>query len=364
MFKIKNRIYFGILFIVSLFFTEGCADDQSSDRVEFELNRTGKIQVSGSKNQPELIMEGLRVIDESGVAYGIDFKKRLPYKLNLQSGEFKFLGNQGQGPAEFSQPSLLTVKNSDEIFVFDTAQDQIVYISEDEVIEKIEGYARHGIWLRHIYGFYWNGKIITAMKEPDRINALDFINAQPISMLNLSDSTLTKHGKFSPTLDELDSLQKYPLLAFDEQRNVIYYVFRSDYSVMVLDLETDSVSVANSYKPSEMRTRTIPFDSDNSYHFTVEFSKQLNEDRTQLVGVDIMQDQLVVVHQNTHAEFFENRDPQFIDYFGIAYDLPDLSNPREFTLPGKLLGTWENKLLIEENDDPLEYTIGFYVLSE
>lgn len=344
---------------MSFLFIYSCNQNSPVNIKEVELERVGGVVVNSKYDQPELIMEGLRVDNNEGIAYGIDVKHRLPFKFSLTTGDFYFLGEKGRGAKELAQPSLMAIENG-EIFVYDTILDMIAYLENDEVINKIGGYSRHGVWLRGLYGFYWKNNLITSIKEPEKINTLDFDQASPIAMLNLSDGTLTKIGHFSPTLDELDTLQKYPLLTLDRDAGRVYYVFRSDYSVMQLDLDTKDSNVATSYKPSKMRTRTIPFDHENAYHFSLHFSKQLNEDRTQLVGIDLLKDHLVVVHQNMQAEFLDNRDPQFLDYFGVVYDLPDLANPREFTLQGKFLGTWNNRLLIEENDDVMEYTIGFY----
>jgi len=354
----------GMLMIASLSLITGCIQKPTEEIASVELNRTGGVQITDEIDQPELIMEGLQVIDDAGIAYGIDFKRRLPYKLALKNGAFRFLASPGAGPKELSQPSLISVKKVNELYVFDTALDQIVHIIDTDVVEKIGGYARHGVWLRHMYGLYWNGHLITSIKEPEKINSLDFENSRPIAILNLSDNTLVKHGTFSPTLDIIDTLQKYPVLTIDKNSATVYYIFRSDYTVMKLDLKSGYSSIASSYKPRPMRVRTIPFDHNNAYHYSIQFSKELNEDRTQLAGIDILDDRLVVIHQNTHADFFENRDVKFIDYFGVVYDLPDLANPREFTLPGKFLGTWGSRLLIEENDDIMEYTIGFYEFAE
>ncbi len=349
--------------IIALLFFYSC-NQNSFDKVkDAKLERVGGIVVNNQFDQPELIMEGLRVDDAKSIAYGIDVKHRLPFRFSLRTGDFHFLGKKGRGAQELAQPSLLAVIDG-YILVYDTILDMIAYLKDDEVESKIGGFSKHGIWLRGLYGYYWNGHLITAIKEPDKLNALDFDQAIPIALLNLSDSTLTKAGRFSPTLDELDSLQKYPLLALNHDTGLMYYVFRSDYTVMKLDLESGETTIASSYKPLKMRIRTISFDHNNAYHYSLHFSKQLNEDRAQLIGVDLLKDQLIVVHQNMQAEFLDNRDPKFLDYFGVVYDLPDLSNPREFTLPGKLLGTWGNRLLIEENDDVMEYTIGFYEFTE
>lgn len=356
---VKCRI--GILFLVSLFFLAGCAEkSEFPERNTIELSHAGSIQINNQIHQPENIMEGFRVVQESGMVYGIDYRKKLPYKLSLKTGTFEHLSSAGSGPTELRLPSQITEKNSSEFYVYDTNLNVIARFVNDEVVEKAPGFLGHNVWPRNTKGYYWNNRIITSIKEPEKVNALDFENARPLAFLNLADSSLTKHGEFSPTIDELDTLQKYPILAFDEESATVYYVFRSDYTVMKYDISEDFSGVASSYKPAGMRTRTITFDHNNNFHYTLQFSRSLNEDRTQLVNVDILENQLVVVHQNTDARFYDDRDPKFLKYFGVIYDLPELKNPREFSLPGKFLGVWNSMLLIEENDDVLEYTIGFY----
>jgi len=356
----KSYSFYPVIGIAIFLFLISCSGDLEGDNREIDLVKSGLIAVSDELDQPELIREGLQVDDDSGMAYGIDFRRSLPFRLDLENGDFQFIGASGAGPDEFSQPLVVVLKSSEEVMVYDIALDRLVFVEGNEVTDELDGYADHGVWVRNTYGFYWNGYFIHSLKEPDKINSLDFNDARPIGFFNVADRDLLLKGEFSPTLDDLDPLQKYPMIAFDEEKEVLYYVFRSDYTVMEFDLNSDATTVTSTYKPDDMRTRTIPFDHDNAYHFSVEFSKQLNEDRTQLVGVDLLSDRLVVVHHNIQGEFLDDRDPELANYFGVVYDLPDLTNPREFTLPGKFLGTWGDKLLIEENDDPLEYTIGFY----
>lgn len=356
----KSHIFFSVIVIANFWFLISCSGDLENENREANLVKSSSIVVTDNIDQPELIMEGLQVDDDSGMAYGIDFRKSLPFRLDLENGDFQFIGATGAGPDEFSQPLVIALKNSEEVMVYDIALDRLVFVEGNEITDEMDGYADHGVWIRNTYGFFWNGYFIHSLKEPDKINSLDFNDARPIGFFNVADGDLSLKGEFSSTLDDLDPLQKYPMIAFDKERELLYYVFRSDYTIMEFDLNSDATTVAGTYKPDDMRTRTIPFDHDNAYHFSVDFSKQLNEDRTQLVGIDLLSDRLVVVHHNIQGEFLEDRDPELANYFGVVYDLPDLTNPREFTLPGKFLGTWGDKLLIEENEDPLEYTIGFY----
>jgi hypothetical protein len=360
--KITLKVKIVGVLLAPLFFS--CNSQAGNERVFVDLAKTGEIELTTEPDQPELIWEGLRVDSENGMAYGVDIRKDLPFSINLNNGLFQYFGGQGAGPSEFTQPLVLALKDDEHIMVYDIALDKLVTVRDNEVVDELSGYSKSGLWIRGVYAFYWNGNLVHALKEPDKINALRFDEARPIGLLNVADSSLTLKGEFSPSLDDLDPLQKYPLMAFDKSREVIYYTFRSDYSVMQLDLNSMETSIASSYRPSSMRTRTIPFDHENAYHFTTQFARQLNEDRTQLVGIDLLDEHLVVVHQNMYAEFLDDQDPQYLDHFGVVYELPDLTNPREFTLPGKFLGTWGNRMLIEENDDVMEYTIGFYEFEE
>lgn len=84
-------------------------------------------------------------------------------------------------------------------------------------------------------------------------------------------------------------------------------------------------------------------------------------DGSTIVGIGTIENQLITVWQNyTEAYYDDGQDPKDLEFFGVIYDLPHLDNSREFSLPGKFLGTYKNKLMVEENDDPLEYKIGYY----
>ncbi|MEX1122357.1 MAG: hypothetical protein WED82_09500, partial [Balneolales bacterium] len=163
--------------------------------------------------------------------------------------------------------------------------------------------------------------------------------------------SITKHGILSPTLDNLDANEKYPVILLDEGSEVIYYVFETDYSVMKYDMVKDSSYAVSGYKPKNFRTRTITSGS----------PKEMGTESTWINGLGIIENQLIVVWQNPTEKYYDNEgDPNGLITYGVIYDLPLLDNPREFSLPGTFLGTYKNNLMVEENDDPIEYTIGFY----
>jgi hypothetical protein len=79
--------------------------------------------------------------------------------------------------------------------------------------------------------------------------------------------------------------------------------------------------------------------------------------------IDRIGDQLVVVWKNLNEGYYTNMgdlSSGSVDYFGVLYDLPDLTNPREFTLPGKFHGVYKNKLIITDNYGAEELQLSFY----
>ena len=338
------------------------SEDQGSDTEAAGLVRSGEVVISNSVDQPESIVKGIYGPKGDSLVYGMDLRRKLPYQLNLANGDFSFLGASGRGPQEMELPSQIAVKSIDELYVYDTALDQISHFTGNHIAEKKPGYLEQGIWLRHMHGFYRNGKLITSAKEPEHLNALQFDRARPIAIMDLETGEATMAGELSPSLDELDSFLKYPYLALDDDIGVLYYVFNTDYSVMRYDLESGRTDRVSDIRPQAFRTRTLPFDHNNSYHFSTQYSRQMNLDLTRVMEVGIVNDFLVVAWRNANEGIMESAyyDPQNYDHFGIAYSLPDFDRAWQFTLPGPLLGFWNDHLLIEENDDIMEFTIGFY----
>lgn len=77
----------------------------------------------------------------------------------------------------------------------------------------------------------------------------------------------------------------------------------------------------------------------------------------------------MVVWKNNNAEYYEDTSDvgsgnMYMDFFGVLYDLPDLTNPREFTLPGKFHGVYKDKLLITDNYGAEELQLSFYEFVE
>lgn len=346
------------LFLLTLF---GCSDKNQKNGNYIEPTRTGEVIIQNEPDQPEVIMEGLQV-SETGIAYGIDFGKGLPYRLSLTDGSFEHLAESGRGPEELTQPNQVYLVSDELQFINDQALDMITEIRNGEVIGKSEGFLAQNIWIRNTYGIYSDGKLITAVKDHQNVNELNFENVHALYIWDMNRETGLLHGKFSTTLDQLDSFKKYPLMATDNQAEYVYYVFNTDYSVFRLNIETGEIEATSRYRPEGYRERTMEFDHTNNYHFTVNFSREFSMHITNVTGIGYLGERLVVVWNNANQNYIQNTyyDAENYDHFGVVYDLPDLSNPREFTLPGKFLGTWGNRMLIEENDDVMEYTIGFY----
>jgi hypothetical protein len=357
----NNQFYAkGVLLLVSLFSIHGCAEEGEVVREYSEIARTGGIVVNSEADQPQSIWGNLSVVDEAGMAFGIDFRKRLPYKLSLETGRFYHLSSPGAGPQELRMPSQISVKNDSIYYVYDTALDAIARFKNDQITEKLPGYLEHNVWVRNPKGFVSGNTLITSIKEPEYVNALDFEYAKPIGLFYLGDNNVKKVGSFSPTVDDLDENNKYPFVTYSKKHQAVYYVFYNDYSIMKYDLENDISMVGSDYKPTMMRDRTIPIDPNNPNVY--QMARVYGLDMSQVAEIEILGDQLIVCWYNATGTYYDQNSftPEGLDFFGVVYDLPDLTNPREFTLPGKLLGIWGDRLLIEENDDVMEYTIGFY----
>lgn len=338
------------------------SEDMGSQTESAGLVRSGEVVINNSVDQPESIVKGIYGPKGDSLVFGMDLKRKLPYQLNLSNGDFRFLGASGRGPQELELASQIAVKSVDELYVYDTALDQISHFIGNRITEKKPGYLEQGIWLRHMRGHYRDGVLYTSAKEPEYLNALQFDQARPIAIMDLETGEAKLVGELSPSLDELDSFLKYPYLALDDGAGVLYYVFNTDYSVMRYDLESGRTERVSDIRPQAFRTRTMPFDHNNSYHFSMQYSRQLNLDLTRVMEVGIVNDFLVVVWRNANEGILESayHDPQNYDHFGIAYSLPDFARAWQFTLPGPLLGFWNDHLLIEENDDIMEFAIGFY----
>ncbi len=349
-------------FCLSVLLGTSCTSEQEAESESAGLVRTGEVVVNNSVDQPESIVKGLYGLSGDSLVYGIDFRRSLPYQLNLANGNFRHLAESGRGPQELELPSQVTVKNSGELYVYDTSLDLISHFKDGRITGKMSGYLEQGIWLRHPRGLYRNGKLITPAKEPEHLNALRFDRAHPIAILDLESGEAKMAGKLSPTLDELDSFLKYPYLAIDDENGMIYYVMNTDYTIMRYHLDSGETEVVSDIRPQAFRTRTLPFDHNNTYHFSLQYSRQINLDLTRVTEAGIVNDFLIVAWHNANDGILESayHDPQNYDHFGIAYSLPDADRAWQFTLPGSLLGFWNDHLLIAENDDILEYTIGLY----
>jgi hypothetical protein len=196
---------------------------------------------------------------------------------------------------------------------------------------------------------------------------MDFDNAKPLAFLDYKAENLEKRGKFSPTLDNLDSDSKYPVVYYDKEYKTVFYVFINDYTVMAYDLNKNEVAALAGFKHEMYRTKTISVQGSTAGNMNA--AMELGLDISTASEIDRVGNQLIVVWKNNNEEYYRDTSDvgsgnMYMDYFGVLYDLPDLTNPREFTLPGKFHGVYKNKLLITDNYGAEELQLSFYEFVE
>jgi hypothetical protein len=354
-----------IPFLVSIFFLacDGPVVQEEHSQI-WNATKEREIVIVDESNQLNLIWQGLQTDEVNGIAYGIDFRTNLAFGFSLEDGKLKYIGSKGRGPEEMLQPVQITLSDYKNMYIYDSSLDLISHAVDFEIIDKRPGFLRHDVWLRHTYGYYYEGKIYTSIEDPSSIQSRNFNEAKPIAALDLESGSLTKHGAVSPTIYKGDSFDKYPVLAFDPREHYLYYVFFDDYSVMRYCLRGDTTSVVGSFVPGSFRIRSMDVDFNRSESYSREFSNRLMLNRSELIGLVVVDDMLIVIWQNVTQAYISNRNPQNLHFFGVIYSLNDYQVLGEITLPGKLLGTYDGMLLIEEDDDPMNYTIGFYSVQQ
>lgn len=320
------------------------------------LSKEKELVVNDDRDQLGRMWVDVQVIDDLNVIYGRDPNNRKIYRLSMESGSLEFISSNGRGPEEMMHPMQITIKNSDEFYAYDGSLDQISHFVNEKIENKISGYLHHEVWTRSHLGFYWKNHIITGIDDYFRVQSNNCDEAQPLALLDLEHQTLTKHGTISPTVNCLVKSENFPQLYLDINSEVVYYIYHNDYTLMAYDLTNDSTYVASSFKPANIRIPTTSASSEATGWDPMDISI--------LVGLHATEEYLVAAWYNMTEEYLDGYDPKDLEIYGVLYDLPSFDNPREFHLSGRLLGTYNNYILVEENDDPKKYTIGFYIVDK
>lgn len=320
------------------------------------------ITINNEKDQLQSIMGGLQPDTISKRLYGIDLRAFRPFYIDLETSSANYLVERGAGPNELMRPIQVTVKNENEIFIYDNGLAQIAHFENDEIIGKSVGYFKEGLTERDVYGKYWNNHILATIVNPVVINNHEFDKIEPVVKYNLHDSSMMTIGQYSPTADRMDHVYKWAHITVDKKRDVLYYVYHTDYTIMGHNLSTGEDFVASALKPEKFRVRTIPSEVRDTPVNRNEMIRR-GLDRTHVQGIDIIDDKLVVVWGNGLEEYFQSRSSRTaenMEIFGIVYDLPDFNRAQTFSLDKVFIGVYDRFILLEANDDILEYTIDFY----
>jgi hypothetical protein len=354
------RVYIISLCLLLLFACK--IDDPATDENSLELEKSGEL---GLENTPELLAELWPVLQgfshKTDVVYGIDMRIGKAYMLSLSDGRSEYLFEEGRGPGEVIQPIQLTLLEKDALAVYDNLLNVIAIHKNGEPAEKYPGFSEHDVWVRGRAGYYWSESIVTSIVEPEFVRSMDFENARPLALFDFKNNELVKAGKFSPTVDELDSDGKYPLIYLDRTNELVYYLFVHDHTIMAYDLNSGESSSMSSHLPGPFRvkTKSVAYSQPGN----INSARELGLDRSVAIGLSKIDNQLIAVWQNFKDSYYDNLgdySKDHVDYFGVVYNMPDLSNPREFKLEGRYLGTHKNRLMIDISQDPGQIVIGFY----
>lgn len=362
----KKGVLLSVLPLCLLLFSCSQPERDTRQKVKtIEVQRTGGVTVDPEGDQLAEFFDGMVISDSLDMAYGVDLRIWKAYQFSLKTGVAAYLAPEGKGPNELLRPHLFTKKRENEFLIYDVGLDQVADYKDGEILTKYPGFTSKNVWTRNHIGFYYDGFIITGVVDPEKVRAMDFDNAKPLAFLNYKNGKLEKKGVFSPTVDRLDSDHKFPVVYYDEEYNTVFYLFITDHTIMAYNLQNEAVTAPAAHKPALFRTKSSPIQTNSQR--SVDTAMQNGLSVSLAIGIDRVGDQLVVVWQNFNEGFYENMGDQSsgnIDYFGVLYDLPDLTNPREFALPGKFHGVYKNKLLITDNYGAEELQLSFYEFVE
>jgi|GEM_PF-6525970 len=202
-----------ILFLISC----GQTEEGGADEFRTEVERVGELRLMNTSDGIWSMVRGTVSDEENEKIFGIDYRSRRLYLIDVATETISFISDVGSGPGEFDRPNQIALgKNG--LIVNDLTSDRISMLDrEGELISDIEGTLSHGVWIRGTYSIYHAGTLISSMKDPQHVQLLDFEAARAISLFDLDSGDLTKAGKFPENIDRLDAFQKFPLIAIDEK---------------------------------------------------------------------------------------------------------------------------------------------------
>ncbi len=361
-----ERIVSNILLIVFCsIIVQACAkEDKAKSGTIVQLGKASELDINVTDNALGEFLGEIVVDEENGYLYGVDLRARTAYRIALETGEATSLAPEGRGPHELSMPVQIAIGENG-IKIYDNSQNVIALHDGEAVVGKFPAYGEHGIWPRGYAAYEWQGELITAIEDHEHVRAMEFDEASPLAFLNYRDGELWKAGRFPSTIDEIDTENKYSLIYLDEEEGKVYYMLRTDYTLMKYDLYSEETNEVAGYRHEKYRERKQSRQS--GQNGSVQAAMALGTSMSQVIGINRIGDKIIVVWQNYNEGFYENQgddSPGNVDYFGVGYDLSEPGDVVEFELPGRFLGVYDNQLMIEENMGAAELVIGFYDFEE
>ena len=354
-----------LLFVNCAIIVQACAKQDNTKSVTVvQLEKASELDINNTNYAlGEFLGENI-VDEENGYLYGVDLRARTAYRISLETGAATSLAPEGRGPHELSMPVQIA-KGDNRIKIYDNSQNVIALHDGKSIIEKYPAYGEHPVWVRGYAGYIWRENLITSIVEPGTVRELNFEEAAPVGIFDYQKNEIETVAHFSPTVDELDAEFKYPVIWLDPEEDVVWYMLRTDHTLMKYELESGETDVIAGHKPSKYRVRSKEVSPGGSSSITA--AMELGTNMSQVIGINRVENRIIVVWQNLNDGYYENQgddSPGSVDYFGVGYDFSDPGQVFEFDIPGRFLGVYRDQLLIEENMGAAELVIGFYEFEE
>ncbi len=364
-----KRAFF-IFFIPLLFLS--CSNEKSGEFYESELNdknlsleKINEFVVQTATNSDHTIgkLRFTFATNRTGNLHAFYDEAKSQFVITDNDGTVKnVISKKGRGPGELIKAGSFNFDEENHLVVYDESQKMIkVFDSEGDVLKhsSLEE-TNYSIGGRKLY--VNNGKIYAATMDNQLLGNLreQAYKSKLAAVYNYDGELVDTIGTYDPTVQQAKSYNLFSFINVDPQNNHLVSSHNHNYRVQIYDLATEN-------RLAWFGRKTENYIEGEEYISPYQSRHEIREKsagRSTGVRVYAMTDYIVLYFETLTNKFFEtNNFNDKISYL-VFYDHQTYDSYGEIVLSYILGNVAGEKFYLIEDDNPDNFTVGIYKLSD
>jgi len=336
-----------------------CSDERDTtskeETVEYELEKKGNIKLEGAQPMFGKFKEHFEISKDESYLFFADRMLDQLFVFDSVGRHVSVIGERNKGPKGLVELSDFTVKDNNEVVIYDAAQRFLkTFDLSGKIINSVNFLQTSPISAFELA--WYNDKIITSVVENKFVENPQ--NSKLVGLFNTDGKLDSLFGKHDPFTTDNNNFSIKSVISIDKERGVLYTNLKKSPFVQIYDMQTFE---RISYLGIETNNFRIP-EKEIYMGLSIPEINKRSENVSSIVGIFTTECCVIQHMQVLTKEWFETVDFSKKENILILYNKETLEFIKEMPVDYILGTVSNNKLYFIEDLDPDNYTVGVYEL--